>query len=85
MDTTKTTWYSVTIWHGQGNGETLVNTTSITEAMIHRRHTTILEETIYSLSDLYLNHLPRTTIDVYRVGIGENIKELEPVLTLTWY
>jgi len=85
MEAKKTIWYAVTVWDGQGNNETLIYTTSIDEAMRRRMHTTILEETIYTVSDMYLKHIPRTNIDVFSVKDGERVDANDPVLTLTWY
>jgi len=81
----KVTWYSVTIWDGSGSGEKLKYTTSIDEAMRWRKHNRTIDQTDYKVKDFYRSDIPCSQIDVYRLKDGENIKDKEPVLTLTWY
>jgi len=85
MAQSKVTWYSVTIWDGQGPGELLQYTTSLDEAMRWRKHNRTIEQTDYKVEDFYRSDIPCSQIDVFILMDGENIKDVEPVLTLTWY
>lgn len=78
-------WYVVTVWDGKGSGEKLRPTTIFKQALRMRQHTRQIEETEYTVQDLYRSDIECTTIDVYNVGPDERLQDKEPILTLTWY